>query len=74
MPGASDNGSQPYSCPHRGCEMAGMSDTHTLNLAIGKGHTQTMSPTQGQAILLGQPFPSHFETPKGVSVWLATFV
>ena len=44
-------------------------------LPLGKGHGLTMSPTQGQAILLGGLFlSSHFETPKGVSVWLATFV
>ena len=34
MPEASDNGSQPYSCPFRGYEMAGKSDTHTRNLAL----------------------------------------
>ena len=40
--------------------MAGKSDTHTRNLAVGKGQGLTMSPTQGQANLLGaipyQPF------------------
>ena len=34
-----------------------------------------MSPTQGQDMFLWRVFlSSHFETPKGVSVWLATFV
>jgi len=44
-------------------------------LPLGKGHTQPLSPTQGQAkFLWGLFLSSHFETPKGVSVWLATFV
>ena len=42
--------------------MAGQSDTTPGTLPVGKGHTQHMSPTQGQAILLGatpyQPFRS----------------
>ena len=44
-------------------------------LPLGKGQEQLMSPTQGQAYIIGGHFlSSHFETPKGVSVWLATFV
>ena len=52
MPAASDNGSQPYSRAYGYGKMAGKDELHTQNLAIGKGHTQLMSPTQGQAILL----------------------
>ena len=33
--------------------MAGYSDAPIFTLPLGKGHTQTMSPTQWQAILLG---------------------
>ena len=48
---------------------------HTEPCRLGKGHTQLMSPTQGQAyIIRRQSHTSHFETPKGVSVWLATIV
>ena len=44
-------------------------------LPLGKGHGLTMSPTQGQAIFLWGVFlSSHFEKPKGFSVWLATIV
>ena len=44
-------------------------------LLLGKGHTQHMSPTQGQAyILMGQHHTSHFAAPKGAAVWLATIV
>ena len=32
--------------------MAGKAIPHTQNLAIGKGHTQLMSPTQGQADII----------------------
>ena len=32
--------------------MAGKAIPHTQNLAIGKGHTQLMSPTQGQAYII----------------------
>ena len=46
-----------------------------LQKEIGKGHTLHMSPTQRQAIFLWGVFlSSHFEKPKGFSVWLATFV
>jgi len=34
---ASDNGSQPYSYPHRGCEMAGEATPHKYNLAVMQG-------------------------------------
>ena len=48
---------------------------HQKPCRLGKGHTLLMSPTQGQAYIIGGHFlSSHFETPKGVSVWLATFV
>ena len=44
-------------------------------LPVGKGHTQLMSPTQGQAyIIRRQSHTSHIEKPKGFSVWLATIV
>ena len=44
-------------------------------LPLGKGQEQLMSPTQGQADNIGGHFlSSHFEKPKGFSVWLATFV
>ena len=44
-------------------------------LPVGKGQGLPMSPTQGQAnINGGNPRTSHFEKPKGFSVWLATFV
>ena len=33
--------------------MAGKDESHTKNLAIGKEHTQLMSPTQGQADIIG---------------------
>ena len=60
MPEASDKGSQPYSRAYGYGEMAGESDTTNTTLPLGKGHTLHMSPTQGQAILLGvisyQPF------------------
>ena len=53
MPEASDKGSQPYRNAVRCFEMAGKAIPHTQNLAIGKGHTQLMSPTQGQADIIG---------------------
>ena len=60
MPAASDNGSQPYRNALGCFEMAGESDTHIQNLAIGKGQGLLMSPTQGQAVIIGtipyQPF------------------
>ena len=44
-------------------------------LPLGKGHTQPLSPTQGQAkFLWGLFLSSHFAVPKGTTVWLATFV
>ena len=44
-------------------------------LPLGKGQEQHMSPTQGQADIIGGHFrSSHFEKPKGFSVWLATIV
>ena len=52
MPEASDNGSQPYRNAVRCFEMAGKDESHTQNLATGKGHTQLMSPTQGQADII----------------------
>jgi len=36
--------------------MAGESDTHIQNLAIGKGQGLLMSPTQGQAVIIGATF------------------
>ena len=54
MPEALDNGSQPYRNTLGCFEMAGKGDTHThTTLPLGKGHGLTMSPIQGQAILLG---------------------
>ena len=39
--------------------MAGESDTHIQNLAIGKGQGLLMSPTQGQAYIIGgNPIPA----------------
>ena len=44
-------------------------------LPLGKGHTQPMSPTvKAGYILMGVFLSSHFEKPKGFSVWLATIV
>ena len=64
MPKASDKGSQPYRNALGCFEMAGESDTTNTTLPLGKGHTLHMSPTQGQAILLGvisyQPFRSPY--------------
>ena len=45
MPEASNKGSQPYRKAFRFFEMAGKDEPHTRNLAVGKGHTQPMSPT-----------------------------
>ena len=46
MPEASDKGSQPYSYPLGGCEMAGKSNPPFKTLPLGKGQEQkTMSPT-----------------------------
>ena len=44
-------------------------------LPLGKGQEQHMSPTQGQAYIIGGNLrTSHFAVPKGTAVWLATFV
>ena len=44
-------------------------------LPLGKGHTQTMSPTQGQAdIIGGNLIPAISQPPRGAAVWLATIV
>ena len=40
MPAALDKGSQPYSYPLGGCEMAGKSNPPFKTLPLGKGHTQ----------------------------------
>ena len=45
MPEASDKGSQPYSYPLGGCEMAGKSNPPFKTLPLGKGLYQIMSPT-----------------------------
>ena len=82
---AFDVGSQPYSRVVRYGEMAGEEDTHIRNLADMQGTTSTLCHLpQGQAIIitLSQPFAfprvansdRWFETPKGISVWLATIV
>ena len=66
MPEASDNGSQPYSYPLGGCEMAGESGIAHGPCRLGKGHTLLMSPTQGQAILLGgNLIPAISQSPRG---------
>ena len=43
-------------------------------LPLGKGQEQHMSPTQGQAILLGVISYQPFRSPYGAAVWLATIV
>ena len=63
MPEASDKGSQPYSRAYGYGEMAGATTPHPEPCLVGKGHTQNMSPTQGQAdnierAILHQPFRS----------------
>ena len=46
--------------------MAGKDEPHNRNLAVGKGHTQHMSPTQGQAYFIGgNPIPAISQSPKG---------
>ena len=87
MPAASDKGSQPYSRAYGyGEPMITVREAreskwlvktnHTpRTLLICKGQEQTMSPTVKAGLYYwGNPCPSHFETPKGVSVWLATIV
>jgi hypothetical protein len=55
--------------------MAGQSDTTPKTLPLGKGQGLTMSPTiKAGYIIGGCPSTSHFEKPKGFSVWLATIV
>ena len=44
-------------------------------LPLGKGQGLLMSPTPGQAYIIGGHFlSSHFAVPKGTAVWLATIV
>jgi hypothetical protein len=46
--------------------MAGKSDTQTETLPLGKGHTLLMSPTQGQADIIGATFaPAISQSPRG---------
>ena len=48
---------------------------HIRNLKVGKGQGLLMSPTVKAGLYYwGQSHTSHFEKPKGFSVWLATFV
>ena len=44
------------------------------SLPLGRRHEQPLSLTYGKVLGVGVALTSHFETPKGVSVWLATFV
>ena len=75
MPEALDNGSQPYSRAYGYGEMAGKATPHTRILAVGKGHTQPMSPTIKAGLYYrGQSHTSHFAVPIGTAVWLATLV
>ena len=53
MPEASDKGSQPYRKAVRFFEMAGKATPHIKPCLVGKGHKQHMSPTQGQAYIIG---------------------
>ena len=44
-------------------------------LPLGKGHTEPLSPTQGQAdIIGGNLIPAISQPPRGAAVWLATIV
>ena len=75
MPGASDNGSQPYSRAYGYGEMAGQSDTTPKTLPLGKGQGLTMSPTiKGGNIIVGNTLPAISQPPRGAAVWLATIV
>ena len=67
MPEALDNGSQPYRNALGCFEMAGESDTtHIQPCLVGKGHTLLMSPTQGQAYIIGgNPIPAISQPLKG---------
>ena len=55
--------------------MAGKRHHTPGTLPLGKGQEPLMSPTQGQAYIIGgNPRTSHFAAPMGAAVWLATFV
>ena len=45
-----------------------------ISLPLGRRHGQLLSLAYQQGVLCDVALTSHFETPKGVSVWLATFV
>jgi len=75
MPLALDNGSQPYSRAYGYGEMAGKATPIPGSLPLGKGQGLLKSPTvKAGCYYRGNPQSSHFEKPKGFSVWLATFV
>ena len=76
MPAASDNGSQPYRKAFRFFEMAGKEYPPIYySLPLGRRHVLRMSLTYGKVLCVWcVALTSHFETPKGVSVWLATIV
>ena len=75
MPEALDNGSQPYSCLLGDCEMAGKGLPSIIKACLyGRRHGQLLSLAYQQGALCDVALTSHFEKPKGFSVWLATIV
>ena len=75
MPTASDNGSQPYSCPLGDCEMAGMRLPPNNIACPWVGDIVSPCPLpKGKVPCVGIALTSHFAVPKGTAVWLATFV
>ena len=75
MPAASDKGSQPYSRAYGYGEMAGAKVAPIISACLyGRRHEQPLSLTYGKVPGVGVALSSHFEKPKGFSVWLATIV
>ena len=75
MPAASDKGSQPYRNAFRCFEMAGAKVAPIISACPWVGDMCCVCPLpSGKVPGVGIVLPSHFEKPKGFSVWLATFV
>ena len=75
MPQALDKGSQPYSCPFWGCEMAGMELLPIISACPWVGDISSPCPLPNSKVPgVGIALSSYFAVPKGTAVWLATIV